>query len=107
MPHQKVIQTIHDETCAAFAPEVVDGRPHDFSSDIWQLGQLAYKLVSYPTSDDLPCYLLGEQESEPLWLDWVNDDLKSLILQMVKDYPVQRPTIEDILSHPWFEEVFQ
>ena len=82
------------------------GKPYDFSSDVWQLGQLAYQLMSQPEADpdEVRALTEGGRESDHQWLRWVPDPVKSVIYSMVKQDPAERPTISQVLSHPWFND---
>ena len=46
------------------APEMLKGKPHDFSIDVWLLGQLAYKLTSKPGPSGLPHRTLKEHDDD-------------------------------------------
>ena len=105
----KVCQVFEDSGNCLDAPEVKEGEPHDTSSDVWQLGQLAYQLLSRPVSDgQAPRALKYEDaEQEPDWLPWVSDAVKFIINSMVRHNPTERPTVTQVLGHPWFDSCFK
>ena len=84
------------------APEVEAGEDHGKKADIWSFGQLAIKLLSdmFVSTD----YALHDQNGFFLcrpWLEGVPDDFKDLCLAMVHSDPSFRPSLEDVLTHPW------
>ena len=85
-----------------------EGQPHDFSIDVWQLGQLAYQLCCKPHLGGLPYRILKEHDDDDKakWMEWVPVKVKQLILSMVRKKPSARPKIKDILAHSWFEDDF-
>lgn len=101
-PRTKVIQHFEDMHRAMQAPEVLAGEAHDRSSDVWMLGQLAYRLLSPPRDNTSQPAILVEDESEPDWLPCVPKMVKFIIFAMVKPKPKDRPTISQVLAHQWF-----
>jgi serine/threonine protein kinase len=86
------------------SPELLDGQPYSFSSDIWSLGCLLYELFAGTTpfvAASYPAVLFritkgtyGQLPSS------VPEDIQSLVARMLSLDPAQRPTVEDLLLLP-------
>ncbi|KAL1440490.1 hypothetical protein MTO96_009353 [Rhipicephalus appendiculatus] len=60
-------------------PEMIENNVYDEKVDLWAVGILIYEfLVAH-----------------------VSDDAKDLITRLLKKDPKQRPTIEEVMAHPW------
>ena len=90
------------------APEMVYKKGHDTSVDIWALGVLLFELLS----GKLP--FRGRNHKElfsnigALNIKWPGNDFnalaKNLIIKILKQNPKERPSLDEILSQPWFEK---
>ena len=91
------------------APEVLLGEPYAFEADIFSLGCLFYALVTADLpflADTMEDYFFRSQYEtvkfdHEEWDD-IHDDLKELITMMLDKKPSERPKIEQVLKHPWF-----
>ena len=63
------------------APEIVAGAPHDFSADVWALGQVAYQIMSYPKDKTKPLTDIYARDAK--WLEEVPDEYKQLVGAMI------------------------
>ena len=90
------------------APEMVDKKGHDTSVDIWALGVLCFELLT----GKLP---FGGRNTKELFsnigalnIKWPGNDFnalaKNLIIKILKRNPKERPSLDEILSQPWFEK---
>lgn len=86
------------------APEMVEGRSHDHTVDLWALGILAYEfLVGVPpfeTASRQSTYVrISKVDYEiPAGISEEAGDLIGRLL--IKD-PMQRLSLSDVLRHPW------
>ena len=90
------------------APEMVNKKGHDTSVDIWALGVLCFELLT----GKLP--FRGRNHKElfsnigALNIKWPGNDFnalaKNLIIKILKENPKERPSLDEILSQPWFEK---
>ncbi|EGR28152.1 protein kinase domain protein [Ichthyophthirius multifiliis] len=89
------------------APEILEGNiGHSFEVDIWSLGVIIYTLIigkpPYETPDVKSTYKRIKQnkysfpESVP-----ISDAAKNLIKSILQLQPFQRPTLNQILEHPF------
>ena len=95
-------------TAEYLAPEMVNKKGHDTSVDIWALGVLCFELLT----GKLP--FRGKNTAElfsnigALNIKWPGNDFnplaKNLIIKILKKDPKERPTLDEILSQPWFEK---
>lgn len=88
------------------APEVLDQREQTEKTDVWCLGILLYEMVvgktPYPTKNQKS--KLEMIKNEPLNFPEnlnIPEDLKSMILFMIKENPLERPSLPEVLKHPW------
>ena len=72
----KVIQRFNIEG-VQFAPEIMAGMEHDFAVDVWGLGQVALKLLTF-----VSCY-----QEHPL---------RTLAVRMISEAPDARPSIGEV-----------
>lgn len=96
------------------APEMVQNKPHDVKIDIWSLGVLLYELVHGHAP--FTGKSTDQKFSEILNKDTLtisaecSENCKDLILKLLRKDPDERPTFEEIFSHPWvkgFESLFK
>ena len=86
------------------SPEIVEGRPYSFKSDIWSLGVLFYEMCSLkPPFDASSLHFLalkivrGVYNPLPRQL---SQSIRSLIAKLLKTDQNRRPTIHEILKEP-------
>jgi len=81
------------------APEILEGKNYvGMPVDVWSLGVLMYLLVA----KRLPF----ENVQKTLMCQWlspenISDDCRDLLSKMLKSDPSARPTMQDVLVHPW------
>lgn len=85
-------------------PEMVEGKEHDSSVDIWSLGVLAYEfLVGRPpfeTEDDSETYkkISNVDVDFPSWMD---PDAKDFISKLLVKKPSDRFPLKEVPNHPF------
>mmetsp|Transcript_67139 Transcript_67139/g.153753 ORF Transcript_67139/g.153753 Transcript_67139/m.153753 type:complete len:603 (+) Transcript_67139:70-1878(+) len=86
------------------APEMIQGKGHDHTLDLWGLGVLLYEMVvgkpPFQSTDHATLI------SRILSLDYkippfVNPDAGNLISRLLKRDPSQRLPLENVFRHPW------
>ena len=97
-------------------PEIIANVPHDgFKVDIFCLGVTLMSLTYYlpgltKASSDCEFYkaIIEEREDkywdmiEPIIGKDISEEFKDLFIQMVSNIPENRPTIQEVLIHRWF-----
>ncbi|GAA6026059.1 hypothetical protein JCM8202_002946 [Rhodotorula sphaerocarpa] len=93
-------------TLGYMAPEVVSGQRYlGEEVDIWSLGVILYALLtgSLPFDDDdegiMRQLILDCEYHIP---DWLEEDAASLVRSILVRDPLQRASLKEILSHPFF-----
>ncbi|CAI7843565.1 unnamed protein product [Closterium sp. NIES-53] len=84
------------------APEVVGLREYNFAADIWSMGVLLYALLSANWPEFKNRQALNEETdwTGASW-DQVSEDAKDLIRRLLTVDQDRRPTIDEVLRHPW------
>lgn len=89
------------------APEVLKGKSYDYRVDIWGIGILLFELLAGYT----PFKASSQEEQilniKRLKINWPNDFppmAKNLICKILKLDPSERASLEEIMSHSWFEK---
>lgn len=92
------------------APEVLEGKSgHSYEVDIWSLGVIIYTLLvgkpPFETADVKTTYrrIKMNAYSFPDSVQ-LSDQSRSLITRVLISDPTKRPTLEDILSHEFFQQ---
>ena len=88
------------------SPEMVEEKGHGPEVDIWALGVLCFELLT----GKLP-FKGSKQELykniKTINIDWQGDDFnplaKNLITKILRYDPKDRPSLDEILTQPWFE----
>ncbi|KAG8519727.1 Aurora kinase A, partial [Galemys pyrenaicus] len=85
-------------------PEMIEGRMHDEKVDLWSLGVLCYEFLV----GDPPFEARTYQETykrisrvEFTFPDFVSEGARDFISRLLKHNPSQRPTLKEVLEHPW------
>ncbi|XP_060040995.1 aurora kinase A isoform X1 [Erinaceus europaeus] len=85
-------------------PEMIEGRMHDEKVDLWSLGVLCYEfLVGKPPFEASTYQETYKRISrvEFTFPDFVTEGARDLISRLLKHNPSQRPTLKEVLEHPW------
>jgi len=89
------------------APEVLEGKQgHSYEVDIWSLGVIIYTLIigkpPFETNDVKTTYrrIRMNNYSFPDTVP-ISDHAKDLVMKILNNDPSRRPTVDEILSHPW------
>ena len=87
------------------APEILEGKPYDSSSDIWSLGVILYEIMTFQlpfNANSLPMLTVkiirGNYIPPPsIYIK----DLRELVSKCLTTDPIKRPTINEILRIPF------
>uniref|UniRef100_A0A8D1YYI0 non-specific serine/threonine protein kinase n=1 Tax=Sus scrofa TaxID=9823 RepID=A0A8D1YYI0_PIG len=85
-------------------PEMIEGRMHDEKVDLWSLGVLCYEfLVGKPPFEANTYQETYKRISrvEFTFPDFVPEGARDLISRLLKHNPSHRPTLKEVLEHPW------
>ncbi|PVD38629.1 hypothetical protein C0Q70_01245 [Pomacea canaliculata] len=99
----------HLYTCcgspAYAAPELISGKEYLGSeADIWSMGVLLYALLCgyLPFDDEKLSHLYRKIQSGKYETpEWLTEETKELLSQMLQIDPKQRITVAGLLKHPW------
>lgn len=85
-------------------PEMIENNVYDEKVDLWAVGILIYEfLVGRPPFEaSTPSATYDRIRRVDLRFPaHVSDDAKDLISRLLQKDPKQRPTIEEVMTHPW------
>ncbi|KAA8898913.1 hypothetical protein FN846DRAFT_782654 [Sphaerosporella brunnea] len=85
------------------APEVLQGKSYKGKEqDVWALGVLLYT-ICYKEN---PFYNIDEIMDRELRIPFVMSEVSLNLIKLMLDRDVdRRPTIEQVIAHPWFEDL--
>ena len=91
------------------APEILDNhhKGHSFQVDVWSLGVVMFTmLVGKPPFEDVDVKSTYQRIRDNAYAFpeslYVSSSAKNLIQSILRHDPKLRPTVSDILKHPWF-----
>jgi len=97
-------------TLLYIAPEVLEGI-YDEKCDVWSCGVLLFVILSgkFPFMGESSEFIsqqitLGKYGFEDHVWDKISQNAKNLISSILMIEPKKRPSIKEILLHPWFED---
>lgn len=90
------------------SPEIIEGKPYNYSSDIWSLGVVLYEMTTlkHPFQADslmILASMIMEEQCPPPDPQY-SPDLHSLLNRSLSKQPRRRPNIKDILCLPFLQE---
>lgn len=95
------------------APEVMRQEGHGRNADIWSFGCTLVEMASGkpPWAKEYTqifalLYEVGTSTKIPDIPEHLSPELKDLLLQCFKRAPMERPTAEQLLRHPWFHDEY-
>lgn len=89
------------------SPEMLLNSPHTSKTDVWSLGAVIVEMLSgkapffRDTEKDTLRAIRCEEPNIPLHL---SESARSLVLQMLQKDPNIRPSMRDVLQHPWIQK---
>ena len=93
------------------APEVLN-KSYDFKCDVWSCGVILYVLLcGYPPFNGSTEQKIIKRIKEGKFVfpdeEWshISNEAKDLIKLMLTRNPDKRPSVEQVLKHPWFSKV--
>uniref|UniRef100_A0A8D2DAD6 non-specific serine/threonine protein kinase n=1 Tax=Sciurus vulgaris TaxID=55149 RepID=A0A8D2DAD6_SCIVU len=95
-------------TLPYLAPEIIQREEYEAPLvDVWSLGVILYYMLSgtHPFRKIFPWDLATQIVEARYYIpDHIPVQARRLIRKMLTKNPVQRPTVEEILQHPWLRE---
>jgi len=95
-------------TSEYIAPEVLSCKPYDQKADVWSLGILLFEMVHgytpFKARRRRDTYL-KIFKGKIIFSEQIKNDLKDLIVRILRLEDKGRPTIEEILNHPWIQRM--
>ena len=91
------------------APEIIYNIGHDEKIDIWCVGVLMFELLTGQApwkGDDVTTVKNNISKLNINWPKTMDKDAKDLISKILKYMPEERPSLTDILMHPFFTKFY-
>ena len=89
------------------APEIIMGKSYDGTQvDIWSCGVILYAMLcgQLPFDDENISELFSSiKEARYYMPGFISDSARDLISKMLQPNPLQRLTIKELKTHPWFQ----
>ncbi|KAL7985592.1 hypothetical protein Chor_004162 [Crotalus horridus] len=85
-------------------PEMIEGRTHDETVDLWSLGVLCYEFLVGKPPFEAETYqetYRAISRVEYRFPPFVTEGARDLISKLLKHDPKHRLPLEDVLKHPW------
>lgn len=104
---EKNKRTTYCGTPDYLAPEMIKKEGHDTRVDIWYLGVLMFELLAGrpPFTGTNQDELFNNIKKIKInWPDDISSLAKNLISKILKQNPKERISLDEILSHTWFEK---
>ena len=99
------------------APELVKREPYNEKVDVWSLGVITYQLLSGKTPFEsrnpkkidwnIKYKQVSFENKENENWDDISDNAKSFILRCLEKNPKLRPSINELIKHPWIQEYIE
>lgn len=91
-------------------PEMVEGREHDSTADVWSLGVLAYEFLVGSPPFEAECYRATYRRISSVDLRFpssVSSGARDLISKILVKDQSKRMRLTDIPKHPWIMQNLQ
>ncbi|CAM9403996.1 unnamed protein product [Ectocarpus sp. 12 AP-2014] len=87
-------------------PEMIEGREHDSSTDIWSLGVLAYEFIVGVPPFEAEGHQATYRRISRVDIRWpsalnISDEAKDLVTKLLRKEPQKRLPLDEVASHPW------
>ena len=99
-------------TLGYVAPEILLNSPYTSNCDLWSVGCIMYALISssLPFDSEDRKELVKMTCEDPIYLEepqWetITDAGKDLVNRLLIKDPEERITLDEVLTHPWFNKV--
>ena len=95
-------------TPAYAAPEVIKREEYSTAADVWSLGVILIQMMTgkypfaAPTLNEM-YHRIVTADYEPMPTDW-SQELVDLVKRLIVTDPLERLTIEQLATHPWFAD---
>ena len=91
------------------APEIINNQGHDEHVDIWCIGVLLFELMTGNSpwqGNDMQTIKYNINRLRIMWPREMDKDAADLIKKILKFYPEERISLEQMLMHPFFTKFF-
>lgn len=89
------------------SPEVIEGSPSSFQSDIWALGELLYEMCALkPPFQGESLSITADLKAKGSFLPLpalYSQELHALVVQLLSKDPGQRPSVHKVLATAWVQ----